>query len=247
MEQPYRVILLLVLAALLSGCLGQQVEAPMQNQDQQTGPFVSKGLDRAPLSNSEVLAAMSHVPRHEFVPPEQRGLAYEDRALPIGSAQTISQPYIVALMTQEAAVSHGSKVLEIGTGSGYQAAVLAELGARVFSIEIVEELAEQARSRLAKLGYDRVTVRQGDGWQGWAEEAPFDSIIVTAAAPEIPPPLLQQLAHRGRLVIPVRDQTGPGENLLVIERDGDDFTTRSLGSVRFVPLTGAGIEGADSD
>lgn len=235
------------MALCCAGGCARSDSAPEFAKENMQGPFVSKGLDRDVLSNREVVAAMSRVPRHEFVPKRFRGSAYEDRALPIGSEQTISQPFIVALMTQEARVTQGSRVLEIGTGSGYQAAVLSEMGARVFSIEIIEELAEQARERLAELGYENVEVRQGDGWQGWSEEAPFDAIIVTAATPEIPQPLLDQLAHRGRLVIPVQSANQLGENLMVIERDGDNFSSQNLGPVRFVPMTGKGAEEAEQN
>lgn len=198
------------------------------------------GLERSNIVDEKVLEVMYRLPRHLFVPDHLREEANDDRALPIGAHQTISQPYIVALMTQEANVSAGSKVLEIGTGSGYQAAVLAELGAKVFSMEIIPELAESARKRLSGLGYSSISVRVGDGWKGWPEEAPFDAILVTAAAPVAPPELLKQLANRGRLIIPLEIKNEEGETLVVIERKGDDFVTKNLGAVRFVPLTGEG-------
>lgn len=206
------------------------------------GPFISQGLDRPQLTNQEVLKAMSRVARHLFVPSEVSRFAYEDRALAIGKRQTISQPYIVALMTQEAGISQGSKVLEIGTGSGFQAAVLAELGARVFSVEIISSLADEAKERLERLGYVNVTVRQGDGWKGWEEEAPFDAILVTAAAPRPPRELISQLANGGKMVIPIEDENTDGEILMVIEKRGDDLITRDLGLVRFVPITGTARE-----
>lgn len=238
------VIQLLLVVLACCSCVRSSA-GPEESNQPMSGPYVSKGLDRDMLSSREVLEAMSRVPRHQFVPEYYRDEAYEDRALPIGSEQTISQPFMVALMTQEARVTQGSRVLEIGTGSGYQAAVLAEIGAKVFTIEIIDDLALQAESLLSSLGYDSVTVRSGDGWQGWKEEAPFDAIIVTAATPEIPPPLLDQLAHRGRLVIPVRSANTAGENLMVIERDGDNFTSQNLGPVRFVPMTGDSAEKKD--
>ncbi len=185
--------------------------------------------------DARVLDAMRRVPRHEFVPRPWRGNAYEDRPLPIGHDQTISQPYIVAAMSELAQLRPDSKVLEIGTGSGYQAAVLAELADRVYSIEIVEPLAEQARETLERLGYERVETRTGDGWAGWPEAAPFDAIVVTAAPPEVPPALLGQLAPGGRLVIPV----GRGiQELQVHERREDGFGIERHFPVRFVPMTG---------
>jgi protein-L-isoaspartate(D-aspartate) O-methyltransferase len=182
-----------------------------------------------------VLDALRAVPRHEFVPADQRALAYVDRALPIGHDQTISQPYVVAFMTQALAVEPGEKVLEIGTGSGYQAAVLAALGAEVFSIEIVEPLGRAAAVRLERLGYD-VAVRIGDGYRGWPEQAPFDAIILTAAPPEVPSPLLDQLKPGGRMVLP----EGEGfQQLVLVTKDADgSVMRRSLLDVRFVPMTG---------
>ena len=183
-----------------------------------------------------VLDAMRRVPRHLLVPEEARAQAYADRALPIGHEVTISQPFIVALMTDLAAVSPGDRVLEVGTGSGYQAAVLAALGAEVRSIEIIAPLAERAARDLAALGYP-VRVRQGDGYAGWPEAAPFDAIVVTAGAPEIPQPLVDQLKPGGRLVIPVRSARG-GEDLLLVRKAADGRVTReSVLPVRFVPLT----------
>lgn len=202
------------------------------------GPYQSAGLSRAGLSDVEVRRAMSNVPRHLFVPSEATHQAYADKALQIGSGQTISQPYIVALMTEQADVQRGERVLEVGTGSGYQAAVLAELGAEVFSIEIVPELATKARTTLDTLGYTRIQTKQGDGWQGWAEHAPFDAILVTAASPKLPPNLLDQLAEGGRLVIPIEAESGRGERLMVVEKKGSNLVTRNLGAVRFVPLVG---------
>jgi len=188
--------------------------------------------------HSSVLAAMRQVPRHELVPEDVRDAAYENRPLPIGYGQTISQPYIVALMTDLAKPAKDHVVLEIGTGSGYQAAVLSPLVAKVFSIEIVEPLARRAAERLKALGFDNVTVRQGDGYHGWAEHAPFDSIIVTAAASHIPPPLVSQLKPGGRMVIPV-GAPFMSQNLILVEKDEQGRAhTRSLLPVRFVPLTG---------
>jgi protein-L-isoaspartate(D-aspartate) O-methyltransferase len=188
--------------------------------------------------DDSVLAAMRHVPRHEFVPEDVRAAAYENRPLPIRYGQTISQPYIVALMTDLARPREDHVVLEIGTGSGYQAAVLSPLVRNVFSIEIVEPLASRAAERLKSLGFANVTVRQGDGYHGWPEHSPFDSIIVTAAASHIPPPLVNQLKPGGRMVIPV-GAPFMSQNLLLVEKDEQArVRTRSLLPVRFVPLTG---------
>ena len=186
------------------------------------------------VRDPRVLAAMAAVPRHLFVPERLRDEAYADHPLPIGHDVTISQPYIVALMTELAQVDPGDRALDVGTGSGYQAAVLAALGARVSSVEIIEPLATKARERLAKLGYD-VEVRHGDGWAGWPERAPFDVIIVAAAPREVPPALVEQLAEGGRLVIPVG---GAEQELQVLTRRGGSISRRTEIPVRFVPMTG---------
>ena len=182
-----------------------------------------------------VLEALRRVPRHRFVPETDRNLAYSDGPLPIGQGQTISQPYIVALMTELAALNRASRVLEVGTGSGYQAAVLGEVAGSVFTIEIVPELGERSAALLRELGYANIAVRVGDGYDGWPEEAPFDAIVVTAAPEKVPQPLLDQLKVGGRLVIPV----GIGyQELLVITRTEDGYDRRSTIPVRFVPMTG---------
>ena len=197
--------------------------------------MVRAQIEERGIDNPAVLAALRAVPRHELVPAAVREEAYSDHPLPIGFDQTISQPYIVALMTDLAAVERGDKVLEVGTGSGYQAAVLAEMGARVFSIEIVEPLARRAAADLERLGYRRVHVRAGDGYRGWPSEAPFDAIIVTAAPPAVPAPLKEQLAVGGRLVIPV----GEGiQELRTIRRTAGGFEEEPTIAVRFVPMTG---------
>jgi len=185
-----------------------------------------------------VLAAMDQVPRHRFIPEDARGYAYLDQPLSIGHGQTISQPYIVALMTDLLGVGKGDKVLEVGTGSGYQAAILAVLGVQVYSIEIVETLATHTAALLQELGYDRVQVRVGDGHHGWPEQAPFDAIIVTACASHIPKPLVEQLKPGGRMVIPVGEVFSTQE-LMLLEKDNDGCSkTRTVLPVRFVPLTG---------
>lgn len=187
-----------------------------------------------------VMAAMDRVPRHRFVPEKQVPHAYENRPLPIGHGQTISQPYIVALMTDLIDPQPGQIVLEIGTGSGYQAAVLAELVGRVYSIEIIEPLARQATERLKALDYANIETRAGDGYPGWEEAAPFDAIVVTAAASHVPPPLIRQLKPGGRMVIPVGAHF-MAQYLLLVEKKADGaITTRQILPVRFVPLTGGG-------
>ena len=190
------------------------------------------------VKDPAVVAAIRHVPRHEFVPDAQRARAYEDHPLPIGFDQTISQPYIVAVMTEAAHVGPGKRVLEIGTGSGYQTAVLAELGCDVYSIEIVEPLAKRTHALLARLGYTKLHLQIGDGYRGWPDAAPFDAIIVTAAPPEVPQPLIDQLAVGGRLVIPVGDKD---QTLKVIERGPRGTTTETLFDVAFVPMTGESV------
>jgi protein-L-isoaspartate(D-aspartate) O-methyltransferase len=188
------------------------------------------------VDDAATLAAMRAVPRHWFVPPGQRPFAYDDTPLPIGRNQTISQPLIVALMTQLVRPRPGMRALEVGTGSGYQAAVLAEAGARVWTVEIFRTLADVARERLARLGYGRVAVRHGDGYAGWPEEAPFDAIVVTAGADSIPPALIEQLAPRGRLVMPVGDPL-LNQELVLVEKDSvGRIVSKRVLPVRFVPL-----------
>lgn len=187
------------------------------------------------VTDPAVLAAVAAVPRHRFVPPEHVDAAYDDCPLPIGQGQTISQPYIVALMTQALRLTAESRVLEIGTGSGYQAAILAHITSHVWSVEARPELGRAAQERLQGLGYD-VAVKIGDGWLGWPDHAPYDAIIVTAAAPEVPPALVAQLAEGGRLVIPVGEETWD-QTLWAIEKlPGGELRAERLIGVRFVPL-----------
>jgi len=209
----------------------QRAAMVSQLQQAYTGPDLA-------VEDEKVLKAMRRVPRHEFVPRSQRDQAYADRPLPIGHGQTISQPYMVALMAQLARIEAGHKVLEIGTGSGYQAAVLADAGARVFTVEIIAPLAESAAERLERLGYEQVFSAEQDGYYGWPEHAPFDSIVVTAAAAHLPPPLIQQLKPGGRMVIPVGPRWGLQQLMVVEKTPQGDVHTNSLLSVRFVPLTG---------
>ncbi|MDD3178849.1 MAG: protein-L-isoaspartate(D-aspartate) O-methyltransferase [Opitutaceae bacterium] len=203
--------------------------------------MVREQIEARGVSDAAVLAAMRRVPRHEFVPAELRSLAYLDQPLPIGQGQTISQPFIVALMTELLQVKPGQRVLEIGTGSGYQSAVLAELGAEVYSIEIIDQLATNARAILQRLGYHAVQVREGDGYLGWTEAAPFDGIIVTAAPRSVPPPLLDQLKASGRLVVP----EGIREQVLAVytKAAGGGLRRELVLPVRFVPMTGRSQEG----
>ncbi len=188
--------------------------------------------------DARVMEAMASVPRHEFVPVDLQPVGYENRPLPIGYGQTISQPYIVALMTDMMGIDTDDVVLEVGTGSGYQAAVLSGLVKHVYTIEIIKPLQQQAKIRLARLGYDNVTTRLGDGYYGWVEHAPFDAIIVTAAAGHVPPPLIEQLKPGGRIVIPVGGRFLTQQLLLVEKTQARDVKTRQVLPVRFVPLTG---------
>ncbi|MCB2192448.1 MAG: protein-L-isoaspartate(D-aspartate) O-methyltransferase [Deltaproteobacteria bacterium] len=201
--------------------------------------MVARQLAARDISDQGVLEAMNQVPRHEFVPPKMRGRAYGDHPLPIGQGQTISQPYIVAFMSQAVRIKPGDKVLEIGTGSGYQAAVLAAMGAQVYSVEIIPKLAAQAEARLRRLGY-QVRVKVGDGNFGWPDQAPFEAILVTAAARHIPPKLVEQLKKGGRMIIPVGPDSWAEELVLLTKDDHGKVSRRSLMAVRFVPLVGGG-------
>ena len=197
--------------------------------------MVRDTIEAKGIHDPRVLAAMRRVPRHELVPAALQARAYDDNALAIGHEQTISQPYIVAAMTEAAHVGPGKRVLEIGTGSGYQTAVLAELGADVYSIEILEPLGKRAAADLARLGYTGIHLRIGDGYRGWPEAAPFDAIVVTAAPLEVPQPLVDQLAVGGRLVIPI----GKDDQVLkVVTRTATGVKSETLFGVRFVPMTG---------
>ena len=194
-------------------------------------------LNRRAL-DERVMRALATVPRHEFVPADDRDYAYENRPLPIGHGQTISQPYIVAIMTDLIEPAAGCRALEVGTGSGYQAAILGQLCAEVYTVEIIEALGIAARERLARLGYGNVEVRLGDGYYGWEQHAPYDAIVVTAVASHIPPPLLKQLKPGGRMILPIGTRF-TAQELVLITRGGDGrVTTRQILPVRFVPLTG---------
>ena len=195
--------------------------------------MVDEQIAQRGVDDPAVLSAMGKVPRHMFVPAARRPWSYRDHPLPIGHKQTISQPYIVAYMTEALKLDGDERVLEIGTGSGYQAAVLSEIAAQVYSIEIVEPLARRATQTLKDLGYNNITVKHGDGYQGWPEHAPFDAIIVTAAPPRIPQELVDQLAVGGRMIVPVGDRD---QELTLIRRTEDGVKRRRLLPVRFVPM-----------
>lgn len=197
--------------------------------------MVQTQIEARGVSDPRVLAAMRKVPRHMFVDQRLWDLAYADRPLPIGYGQTISQPYIVALMTERARIASGHRVLEIGTGSGYQAAVLAEITDQVYTVEIIQALAQQAQQRLRALGYLAIQMRSGDGYFGWPEAMPFDAILVTAAPDHVPPPLTQQLKDGGRMIVPV-GPPGFVQTLWVITKRGDRLNFENLGPVLFVPL-----------
>ena len=189
-----------------------------------------------PRMSPAVRAAMGKVERHRLVPPGEAARAYRNHPLPIGAGQTISQPYIVALSTDLLDLQPGDKVLDVGTGSGYQAAVLAEIAERVYSIEIIESLGKEAAGRLKDLGYGNIEVKIGDGYQGWPEKVPFDAIVVTAAAPEVPPALVAQLKPGGRMVVPVGADGGMQTLKLVVKRPDGTLEQRNVLAVRFVPL-----------
>ena len=227
------IILLVGLSTALPGTTDETRYASLREQ------MVRRQLQGRDITDPVVLAAMLEVPRHEFVRPETRDRAYDDTPIPIGHGQTISQPYIVALMTQLLAPRPGMRVLEIGTGSGYQAAVLAAILKDVFTIEIVEPLVEWGSANLRRSGYGQVRVKHGDGYWGWAEHGPFDAIVVTAAAGSIPPPLVAQLADGGVMVIPVGSPFTT-QMLTVVRRQGEVITTEAVLPVRFVPFVRSG-------
>jgi protein-L-isoaspartate(D-aspartate) O-methyltransferase len=239
MKQTILSLVILLAATAASGTQDPYAEArhAMVEDIRRHVEELSPALQRRTL-DTRVLDALRAVPRHEFVPPAQREYAYANRPLPIGYGQTISQPFMVAVMTDLLEVKPGSRVLEIGTGSGYQAAILAQLKAEVYTIEIITPLGDAARDRLQRLGYTTVKTRIGDGYDGWPEAAPFDAIIVTAATNHIPPPLLAQLKPEGRLVIPLGSPFGMQHLLLVRKHADGRTTTRKVLPVRFVPLTG---------
>lgn len=234
LSQTFLSILLLIFAVFSNGC---KAETPATEDAMRVRrmDMVRSQIEARGVIDSLVIQAMLAVPRHEFVPEHLRPLAYSDSPLPIGEDQTISQPYIVAFMTEALKLQPHDKVLEIGTGSGYQAAVLAEIADSVFTIEIIESLGKSADARLKQLGYRNVVVRIGDGYQGWVEEAPFDAIMVTAAPDQVPQPLIDQLKVGGRLVIPVGVED---QELVRIIKTSEGVTRENLLPVMFVPMTG---------
>jgi protein-L-isoaspartate(D-aspartate) O-methyltransferase len=227
---------LVVLAAALAACSGgADAQQPAQDRDAERSRMVDDQLRARDIRDERVLRAMREVPRHLFVPEPERQQAYHDTPLPIGHGQTISQPYIVAFMTQALEVAPTHRVLEIGTGSGYQAAVLARLAEQVYTIEIVAPLADRARTTLAELQYRNVEVRSGNGYLGWPEHAPYDRIMVTAAPSEVPPALVEQLKVGGLMAIPVGTYD---QELRILRRTADGMRTLATLPVRFVPMTG---------
>lgn len=231
-----KILIFLLIAFLLAPLVLWKLKAQAPGSfEESRRRMVEVQLKGRDITDPNVLAAMGQVPRHRFVPAYLAPVAYSDQPLPIGQGQTISQPYIVALMTQWAELKAGDRALEIGTGSGYQAAVLAELTGRVFTIELVPELGRTAASTLKELGYGRVQARIGDGYQGWPEEAPFDAILVTATAPEVPPALAAQLKEGGRLVIPL-GRAGSVQQLIKFRKLGEKLQEEARLPVLFVPL-----------
>ncbi len=238
-----KIILFLIISCLmvLNCCRKKEVRVNYKELEKERKVMVVEQIEERGIRDRRVLEVMERVPRHEFVPEEYRAFAYEDSPLPIGEGQTISQPYIVALMTECLNLEGEEKVLEVGTGSGYQAAILSELAKEVYTIEIVGPLAERAEELLKNLGYRNVKVRCGDGYLGWEEYAPFDGIIVTCAPEHIPQPLIDQLAEGGRMVIPVGETQFPQVLKLLEKREGK-VTVRNVVPVRFVPMTGDEVE-----
>ena len=229
----WRVAQFLILAAIAAAGCGQK-PTPAFDLAAQRQRMVTEQLKARGISDERVLNAMNKVPREEFVPPDSRAGSYEDGPLPIGYGQTISQPYIVAFMTEQLRLKRSDRVLEIGTGSAYQAAILAELVSEVYSIEIVEPLAKNAEATLQRLGYENVHVKIGDGYKGWPEAAPFDAIIVTCAPDKVPQPLVDQLKDDGRMVIPVGDRFA--QELYLFEKKNGQLKQSATLPVRFVPM-----------
>jgi protein-L-isoaspartate(D-aspartate) O-methyltransferase len=224
----------LIIAVVAGAGCGQQAP-PVSDFTPQRQQMVQRQLVTRGINDQRVLAAMAKVPREEFVTPESRAASYEDGPLPIGYGQTISQPYIVAFMTEQLRPKSSDRVLEVGTGSGYQAAILADLVSEVYSIEIVEPLAKNAETTLQRLGYKNVHLKVGDGYKGWPETAPFDAIIVTCAPDKVPQPLVDQLKDGGRMVIPVGDRFA--QQLYLLEKKSGQLKQSATLPVRFVPMT----------
>ncbi|NIM02798.1 protein-L-isoaspartate(D-aspartate) O-methyltransferase [bacterium] len=238
-----KVVLFLIVSCLmvLNSCRKKGLRVDYEDLEKRRKAMVVEQIEQRGIKDKRVLEIMENVPRHEFVPAEYRAFAYEDSPLPIGEGQTISQPYIVALMTECLNLEGDEKVLEVGTGSGYQAAILSELAEEVYTIEILEPLAERAEELLKNLDYVNVKVKCGDGYLGWEEYAPFDGIMVTCAPDHIPQPLIDQLAEGGRMVIPVGEVRFP-QVLKLLEKKEGKTTVRNVVPVRFVPMTGDEVE-----
>ncbi len=230
----------IIISFIVNGCSIQEQETSMSlSEDIFTSKrisMVSKQIKARGIKDLKILETMEKVPRHEFVPANKKSSAYEDHPLSIGEGQTISQPYIVALMTELLGITENDRILEIGTGSGYQAAIIAELAKEVYSIEIIEELARRAEDTLKKLGYSNIKIKHADGYLGWKKYAPFDGIIVTCAPENVPQPLIDQLAEGGRMVIPVGG-VYEVQDLVVLEKRKGEMRRRSVTGVRFVPMT----------
>jgi protein-L-isoaspartate(D-aspartate) O-methyltransferase len=239
--KPMNIVLLLVFfcsfpANLSAGILTDSMKFKEARYD-----LVKNDIEREGISNPAVLAAMKKVPRHCFVPEELASRAYDDRPLPIGEGQTISQPYVVALMTEILDLNKDQRILEIGTGSGYQAAVLAEIAKEVYSIEIKEKLYQKSTNILKELGYTNIITRHADGYFGWPEAAPFDAIMITASVDHIPPPLMKQLKEGGKLTLPLGNPFSY-QDLVLVTKHGGDVTVKQITGVLFVPMTGHALE-----
>ena len=245
-RSPRKFLFLLPLTLALLASADESDTKVMLQEIKDMTKFAESYTGISELDDS-VYASMNRVDRAVFVPPNTQQSAYENRALSIGYGQTISQPFIVALMTHLLDVKPADKVLEIGTGSGYQAAILGELASEVYTIEIVPELARTATERIKKIGYENINIKAGDGWFGWEEASPFDKIIVTAVAAEVPPRLVEQLKPNGLLTMPLGSHTGFQELVLVRKISDTELDITKILSVQFVPMTGKAIEEAKSD
>ncbi len=235
-KKPPRLLISAVIIFFTFFCGGKKVKQE-DNFTKLRELMVKEQIERRGVKDKRVLSVMRQVPRHRFVPEELQDEAYNDYPLPIGEGQTISQPYIVAIMTELLGLRGDERVLEIGTGSGYQAAILAHLCKEVYTIEIIEKLANAAKERLAKMGYKNIFVKWGDGFEGWSEYAPFDAIIITCAIPKVPPPLLEQLKDGGKICAPYEKTSGV-QILALFEKKGTKIDTNYIDYVRFVPMRG---------
>lgn len=236
-----QICLIFLIFYLVPAAFPAEIHEDSERFKQARHRMVSEQIQRRGISDPEVLASMSETYRHLFVPKGIQSQAYSDRPLPIGEGQTISQPYIVALMTESLKLTRDSRVLEVGTGSGYQAAVLAKIVEQVYSIEIKEKLYKKASQLLQALGYENIETLWGDGYFGWEEKAPFDGIMITAAVDHIPPPLLKQLKNGGRLILPLGNPFAY-QNLVLVTKQDEDYTVKQITGVLFVPLTGHALE-----